>query len=139
VFAHAIENHHHLSRHQLADLFLDSLPYGAHTTASDALWTGLPFLTCTGNTFAGRVGTSALHAVGMPELIANSLEEYEARALDLATHPDKLAQIKQKLAQNIPNAALFNSAQYARDLESAYQRMWSAWISGKPPEPFAVG
>ncbi|MFA5040987.1 MAG: tetratricopeptide repeat protein [Bdellovibrionales bacterium] len=139
VFARAIPLEHHLSRHRHADLFLDTLPYGAHTTASDALWAGLPLLTCTGETFAGRVGTSALQAVGMPELIAKSLDEYEDRALELATNPEKLKQIKQKLQNNIKSAPLFDIAQYTRDLETAYKQMWDTWASGGSPKPFAVG
>ena len=87
----------HLARHMVADLFLDTLPYNAHTTCSDALWSGLPVITLVGNTFSGRVSASLLHAIGMPELITNSEEEYEALAIALATDPPRLKAIKQKL------------------------------------------
>ena len=90
----------HLARHRSADLFLDTLPYNAHTTASDALWAGLPVLTRIGETFAGRVAASLLHAVGLPELITRTREEYERIAIDLATHPTELALIRARLAQN---------------------------------------
>src|SRR6267378_8113477 len=88
----------HLARHRLVDLFLDTLPYNAHTTASDALWAGLPVLTCAGTTFAGRVAGSLLHAVGLPELVATTPEAYEQMAIDLANDPEKLAVIKRTLA-----------------------------------------
>ena len=99
VFAPRLEAGEHLARHRSADLFLDTLPYGAHTTASDALWTGLPVLTCRGSTFAGRVGASLLHAAGLPELITDSLAEYEALALKLARDRDTLRALKQTLAR----------------------------------------
>ncbi|MDD3030374.1 MAG: tetratricopeptide repeat protein [Alphaproteobacteria bacterium] len=138
VFARAIPLQHHLARHNYADLFLDTLPYGAHTTASDALWAGLPVLTCLGDTFAGRVGASLLHAVGLPELIASSLEDYEAMALDLAQHPDKLACLKNKLAHQNKSAPLFDTKQYTRDLEAAYTHMWNLWCKERTPQAFAV-
>lgn len=138
IFASVITLPHHLARHKYADLFLDTLPYGAHTTASDALWAGLPVLTCMGDTFAGRVGSSALRAVGMPELITSSLEEYEARALDLALNPSKLDQIKQKLKQNIATTPMFDTAAYTKHLEAAYTHMWELWTSGRPPQPFSI-
>ena len=89
----------HLGRHRHADLFLDTLPCNAHTTASDALWAGLPVLTCSGNTFAGRVAGSLLTAIGMPELVTESLEEYERMALALARDPRRLIALRQKLAE----------------------------------------
>ena len=100
VFAPRMTMEDHLARHRLADLFLDTLPYNAHTTASDALWAGLPVLTCLGTTFAGRVASSLLKAVGLPELITDSLQDYEALALKLAREPAALASIKAKLAAN---------------------------------------
>jgi protein O-GlcNAc transferase len=139
VFAPPIHLQQHLARHKHADLFLDTLAYGAHTTASDALWAGLPLLTIMGETFAGRVGSSALRAVGLPELITNSMAEYEARALELATNPEKLTQLKQKLAQNLPTSALFDIKSYTRDLEEAYSRMWETYKTDKPIAPFTVG
>lgn len=128
----------HLARHRLADLFLDTLPVGAHTTASDALWAGLPVLTCAGETFAGRVGSSALRAVGLPELITKSVAEYEARALKLATSPVELAALREKLARNVATAPLFDIARYTRGLETAFSRMWEVWQKGEPPQAFAV-
>ena len=109
----------HLARHRLADLFLDTLPCNAHTTASDALWAGLPVLTCTGNTFAGRVAASLLFAVELPELITDSLSSYEALAMKLARDQAALAQLKAKLTAHCDTAPLFDTKHFARHLESA--------------------
>ncbi len=138
IFAQGQKLPYHLARHRLADLFLDTLPYGAHTTASDALWAGLPIVTCLGETFAGRVSSSALRSVGLAELTTNTMAEYEAKALDLATHPEKLAAVKQKLAQNIPTAPLFDIARYTKNIEGAYVRMVELWRNGEKPKPFAI-
>jgi protein O-GlcNAc transferase len=97
IFAPVVPSAEHLARHRHADLFLDTLPCNAHTTASDALWAGLPVLTCSGNTFAGRVAGSLLRAIGLPELITESLEDYERKALDLARDPQRLTALRQKL------------------------------------------
>jgi protein O-GlcNAc transferase len=110
----------HLARHALADLFLDTLPYNAHATAADALGAGLPVLTCKGEAFAGRVAASLLEAVGLPELITESLTEYEARALELARHPVQVAHLKEKLAQNLRSAPLFDADGFRRDIEEAF-------------------
>src|SRR6202044_901977 len=104
VFAPILPHLEHLARHRLADLFLDTLPYNAHTTASDALWAGLPVVTCAGETFAGRVAGSLLRAVGLPELMTTSLADYENLALALAREPQKLAALKEKLTRNLPSA-----------------------------------
>lgn len=128
----------HLARLRLADLFLDTLPYNAHATACDALWAGLPVLTCAGNTFAGRVGASLLAALELPELITTTLAEYEEVALDLARHPARLAATKAKLAANRLTTPLFNTACYTRDLENAYATMWRRAERGEPAESFAV-
>jgi protein O-GlcNAc transferase len=128
----------HLARHRLADLFLDTLPYNAHTTASDALWAGLPVLTCAGETFAGRVAGSLLRAVGLPELVTASLADYENLALALAREPQKLAELKEKLARNLPSAPLFDTARYTRDLEAAYVRMWDLWRAGEAPQAIVL-
>jgi len=128
----------HLARHRLADLFLDTLPCNAHTTASDALWAGLPLLTCTGNTFAGRVAASLLSAVGLPELVADSLAAYEALALKLARQPAALTAVKAKLSRQRDTAPLFDTERFARHLESAFVRMWERSQRGLPPETFAV-
>ncbi|TAN54930.1 MAG: hypothetical protein EPN20_20950, partial [Magnetospirillum sp.] len=139
IFAARRDLPDHLARHDCADLFLDTLPYNAHTTASDALWAGLPVLTCRGGTFAGRVAASLLSAVGLPELITESREEYESLALALARDPARLAALRQKLRQNRHAAPLFDSAGFTRDLEAAYSRMWDTWCAGRCPEAFAVG
>ena len=120
VFAPRVPNDDHLARHRFADLFLDTLPVNAHATASDALWAGLPVLTCMGNTFAGRVGASLLRAVGMPELVASSLAEYEAMALSLARDPEAMARARTKLASNRSTQPLFDTARITRNLETAY-------------------
>ena len=128
----------HLARYRQADLFLDTLPYNAHTTASDALWAGLPVLTCMGQTFAGRVAGSVLNAAGMPELITHSLDDYEKLALQLTSNPPLLAGLRAQLAQNRDTCALFDTERYARHLEAAYIRMWERYQKGKPPESFSI-
>jgi predicted O-linked N-acetylglucosamine transferase (SPINDLY family) len=138
VFAPPLVLDRHLARTRLADLFLDTISVGAHTTASDALWAGLPVLTVTGESFAARVGTSLVHAVGLPEMATSSLEAYEARALELARNPAELAAVRGKLAANRLTAPLFDIARYTRALERAYEQMWDRWQRGLPPEPFAV-
>jgi predicted O-linked N-acetylglucosamine transferase (SPINDLY family) len=116
-----------------ADLFLDTMPYNAHTTASDALWVGLPVLTAPGDTFASRVAGSLLTAVELPELIAGSIEEYEALALKLARDPGRLAELRGKLVRNRNTAPLFDTPRFARHLESAYEIMWRHYLSGDGP------
>ena len=128
----------HLARHQLADLFLDTLPYNAHSTAADALWTGLPVLTCKGGAFVGRVAASLLNAVGLDEMIAPDLEGYKSLALSLALEPERLAHVKRKLARNRETHPLFDRQRFARDIESAYATMWDIWTRGEPPRSFAV-
>jgi predicted O-linked N-acetylglucosamine transferase (SPINDLY family) len=128
----------HLARHRHADLFLDTLPCNAHTTANDALWAGLPVLTCAGATFAGRVAASAVAAAGVPELIAPSLAAYEQLALDLAHTPAKLRDLRERLELNRATAALFDLGSYVRNLEAVYARMWERWRAGEPPAAFAV-
>jgi predicted O-linked N-acetylglucosamine transferase (SPINDLY family) len=128
----------HLARLARADLFLDTLPYNAHTTAMDALWAGLPVLTCTGNSFAGRVATSLLHAAGLPELIADSPPAYEATALNIARNPAVLAAIRAKLRGNRNGCALFDTERFTRNLEAAYRLMREHAQRGESPESFAV-
>lgn len=128
----------HLGRLRAADLFLDTLPYNAHTTASDALWAGLPLVTCAGDTFASRVASSLLTAVGLPELITRSLEEYEALALHLARQPAELAALREKLSRNRLTSTLFDTPAYARHLESAFQQMWSHFLAGNAPRAIEV-
>ena len=114
----------HLARHRLADLFLDTLPFNAHVTASDALWAGLPLLTCRGETFASRVAASTLGAAGLGELITTNLDEYERLALSLARSPDALSRMRQKLHDARSSCPLFDTQRFRRHLESAYQTMW---------------
>jgi predicted O-linked N-acetylglucosamine transferase (SPINDLY family) len=123
VFAERVSPAEHLARHRLADLFLDTLPYNAHTTASDALWAGLPVLTQMGRTFAGRVAASLLHAIDLPELITHSREDYEALALELAGDRERLRDIKSRLEANRLTTPLFDTALFARDIEAAYEKM----------------
>jgi protein O-GlcNAc transferase len=128
----------HLARYRVADLFLDTLPFNAHTTASDALWAGCPVLTCRGGSFAGRVAASLLTAVGLPELIAESLPDYESRALRLVSSPAELMQLRIRLAINRLNSPLFDTARLCRHLESAYTTMCERWQRGDVPESFQV-
>ena len=128
----------HLARLRLGDIFLDTLPYNAHATASDALWAGLPVLTCHGNTFPAGVAAGVLHAIGLPELVTKSLSEYEALALTLARNPERLGAIKAKLMRNRDSEPLFNTALFTRNLESVYVTMLERHQAGLPPESFAV-
>jgi predicted O-linked N-acetylglucosamine transferase (SPINDLY family) len=125
----------HLARLSLADLFLDSLPYNAHTTASDALWAGVPLVTRLGHAFPGRVAASLLQAAGLPELITESQHDYETLAVKLATDPAALAAVKQKLTHNSP---LFDTDLFRRRIEMAYEKMWQAWLAGEKPSGFSV-
>ena len=123
----------HLGRLRLADLFLDTLPFNAHTTASDALWAGLPVLTQIGSTFAGRVAASVLKAINLPELITHSPEEYEALAIELALNKEKLRRIQEKLARNRLTTPLFDTPLYTKHLEAAYEAMYQRYQAGLPP------
>ena len=138
VFAPRLPLSEHLARHRLADLFLDTLPYNAHTTASDALWAGLPVLTCAGSTFAGRVAGSLLRAIGLEELVTATPEEYEALALCLAKDAGLLMRLRSRLAQNRPSFPLFDTARSTRHLEAAYTRMCEIRQAGQPPTAFSV-
>jgi predicted O-linked N-acetylglucosamine transferase (SPINDLY family) len=138
VFAERQPLADHLARHRLADLFLDTAPYNAHTTASDALWAGLPVLTLMGATFAGRVAASLLNAVGLPQLIATTPEAYEAKAVELATNRDALAAVRQRLAGNRLTAPLFDTARFTAHLEAAYQAMYARYQAGLPPAHIRV-
>jgi predicted O-linked N-acetylglucosamine transferase (SPINDLY family) len=138
VFASPMALEGHLARHQLADLFLDTLPYNAHTTASDALWARLPVITCPGPTFAGRVAASLLHAIGLPELVASSLEDYEVLALRIARSPDLLAEVRAKLVGNRETCPLFDARRFAHHIEAAYTVMWERHLRGEAPAGFSV-
>lgn len=138
VFAERVPRPDYMARLRLADLFLDTAPYNAGTTASDALWMGLPVLTLAGTTFAGRMGASLLTAIGMPEAIAATLDEYEATAIALAHDPDRLAALKTKLAANRSTTRLFDTRQGARDIEAAYAAMIERLWAGLPPDHLVV-
>jgi protein O-GlcNAc transferase len=128
----------HLARHRAADLFLDTLPYNAHTTASDALWMGVPVVTCRGRAFAGRVAASQLTAVGLSELVTTSLDQYEALALELATDRERLQAIRRKLNVNRLIYPLFDTDRFRRHLEAAYRTMRDIWHRGESPCGFSV-
>jgi predicted O-linked N-acetylglucosamine transferase (SPINDLY family) len=138
VFAPKIASLAHLARHRVADLFLDTLPYNAHTTASDALWAGLPVLTCPGHEFDGRVAASLLETIGLPELVTRTLEEYEALALALARDPARLGNLRAKLQEMRLTSPLYDTDRFARSLEAAYLRMMEISRTGHAPESFAV-
>jgi predicted O-linked N-acetylglucosamine transferase (SPINDLY family) len=128
----------HLARHRSADLFLDTLPYNAHTTASDALWAGLPVLTFLGETFASRVAASLLNAIHLPELITTTPEAYEALAIELATNADRLAEVKQKLAKNRLTTPLFDTELFTKHIEAAYTAMYERYHADLPPSHIYV-
>jgi len=139
IFAKRLPLPEHLARHKLADLFLDTLPCNAHTTASDALWSGLPMLTCLGETFAGRVGASLLKAIGLPELITTTLESYERMAIDLARDSQKLAAIRRELKRNRLTTPLFDTKLYTKHIEQAYEAMYERYQAGLSPDHIVVG
>ncbi|MFM7083609.1 MAG: UDP-N-acetylglucosamine-peptide N-acetylglucosaminyltransferase [Hyphomicrobium sp.] len=134
IFAERQPLAEHLARHRLADLFLDTFNYNAHTTASDALWAGLPVLTKTGEGFAARVGASLLGALELTELITTTKEEYEAKAIELAENPEKLSALKDKLSKNRSAAPLFDTELFTRHLEHAYEKAYNQWFEGKKPD-----
>src|SRR5258706_9133423 len=138
IFAKRMPLSDHLARHRLADLFLDTLPYNAHTTASDALWAELPVLTCPGETFARRVAASLLQSIDLPELIAPTLKSYEQLAIDLAVRPEILATIKRKLAQNRLTTPLFDTKHFTKHLEAAYTAMYERHQAGFAPDHIVV-
>jgi predicted O-linked N-acetylglucosamine transferase (SPINDLY family) len=138
VFAKHMAVSEHVARHALADLFLDTFYYNAHTTASDALWAGLPLITRLGDTFAGRVAASLLNAVGLPELIARTSNEYEQLALELANDRKKLFLIKKRLMDNRLNYPLFDTTLFTRHIESAYRKMWERHRMNLKPDHLSV-
>jgi predicted O-linked N-acetylglucosamine transferase (SPINDLY family) len=138
IFAAALDYERHLSRLAQADLFLDTLPYNAHTTASDALQAGLPLVTCMGSSFPARVAASLLQAVGLPELITRSLDAYEQLAFDLARDPDRLEALRVTLARNRTSRPLFDTQGFCRHIETAYTRMWEHRRRGEKPQSFEV-
>ena len=134
VFAKRMDLPEHLARHKAADLFLDTLPYNAHTTASDALWAGLPVLTCMGESFASRVAASLLNAIGLPELATQTQEEYETLAIELATNPVKLKAIKVKLERNRLTTPLFDTQLFTKHLEASYTKMYERYQADVEPD-----
>jgi protein O-GlcNAc transferase len=134
IFANSLKLPEHLARHKVADLFIDTLPYNAHTTASDALWAGLPVLTCMGESFASRVAASLLNAIELPELITTSQAEYEAKAIELANNPAKLKAIKDKLERNRLTTALFDTPRYTKHIEAAYMKMYERYQADLLPD-----
>jgi len=138
IFAPRMPLGDHLARHRLADLFIDTLPYNAHTTASDALWAGLPVLTCMGKSFAARVAGSLLLTMGLPELVTHMQADFESKAIEYAKNTEALQKIKLKLLQNLSNSPLFNAQLFTQHIERAYRVMHVRQQSGLPPEHFAV-
>jgi protein O-GlcNAc transferase len=139
IFADPVPHDSHIGRIGLADLFLDTLPYNAHTTASDALWAGLPVLTCMGSAFAGRVAASLLNSVALPELVTSTIDDYAALAVRLARDPRLLQEMRVKLNENRRTSPLFDTERFRMGIESAYTTMWTIWQSGDSPRSFAVG
>ena len=138
IFAARMPLPEHLARHRVADLFIDSLPYNAHTTASDALWAGLPVLTCMGESFASRVAGSLLNAIELPELITTTQAEFEVRAVELALNHNQLKMIRDKLDKNRLTTPLFDSELFTRHLENAYEQMMQRYHASLPPYHITV-
>jgi protein O-GlcNAc transferase len=138
VWAKRATRERHLARLALADLMLDTLPYNAHATASDALWAGVPVVTCKGAGFPGRVGYSLLNAAGLPELITPTLAAYESLALELARDPQRRVALREALARNRGHMPFFDSRRHARMMEAAFRQMWRRAQSGAAPNGFAV-
>ena len=138
VFASRVPLDEHLGRHRLADLFLDTSPYNAHTTASDALWAGLPVLTRVGQSFASRVAASLLRAIDLPELIVETASEYERLAIALAGDRQRLDGLRERLERNRHTSPLFNGRLFARNLEAAYEGMFARHEAGLPPASIEV-
>src|SRR5262249_16626421 len=138
VFAERTSLPDHLARHRLADLFLDTLPYNAHTTASDALWAGLPVLTCIGETFAGRVAASLLNAIGLPDLITTTLKAYEHMTIHLAPHSEKMLAINHKLVERRLTMPLFDTQLFTKHIETAYTTMYERYQVGMSPDHIVV-
>lgn len=138
AFAARLPQAEHLARQRLADLFLDTLPCNAHTTTSDALWAGLPVLTCIGGAFAGRVAASVVRAAGLPELVVETQGAYESLAVALASDPARLAGLRHRLSATRLASPLFDARRFARNIESAYVAMHEKRLAGLPPDHFAV-
>jgi protein O-GlcNAc transferase len=129
----------HLARHRLADLFLDTLPYNAQTTAMDALWAGLPVLTCAGRSFAGRTAVSILYSMDLPELVTAETAAYERLAIELARDPRRLSRLRAKVEANRTTTPLFDTGRLCRELEFAYATMVDIYLRGESPRSFGAG
>jgi predicted O-linked N-acetylglucosamine transferase (SPINDLY family) len=134
VFAARISISEYLARYRTADLFLDTLPYNAGATASDALWAGLPVLTCMGESFASRLAASLLNALELTELITTTQGQYESTAIELATNPERLEAIKNKLERNRRNTALFDTPRFTKNIEAAYLQIYERYNANLPPD-----
>jgi predicted O-linked N-acetylglucosamine transferase (SPINDLY family) len=138
VFAEFMPNELHLARYRLADLFLDTFQCNAHTTAAEALWAGLPVLTCAGETMASRVAASLLSAIDLHEMITTTPDQYEEKAIYLATHPEELARIRTLLEHNRLTTPLFNTEQQVKNIEAVYEHIWERHKSDLTPETFFI-
>jgi predicted O-linked N-acetylglucosamine transferase (SPINDLY family) len=138
IFADSLPRPEYLARYRVADLFLDTSPYNAGTTASDALRMGLPVLTCIGKSYPSRMAASIITAINLPELITTSQKKYELLAIELATDPEKLKIIKDKLMSNLSTAPLYDTPLFARNLESAYSMMYERYQQGLEPDHIYV-
>jgi len=138
IFGGVLPYSDYLARYRSADLFLDTLPFNAGTTASDALWAGLPVLTCLGDSFAGRMGGSLLNSVGLPDLITSSAGEYQALAISLGQMPEKIRALKQKLQINRQTSPLFDTRLYTKNLEIAFKEMVKRVDASLPPDDVFV-
>ncbi|MEI7823877.1 MAG: hypothetical protein WCI01_01165 [Chlorobiaceae bacterium] len=138
IFGQRLPLAEHLARYRVASLFLDTLPYNAGATASDALWAGLPVLTCIGEAFASRVAASLLNAIQLPELITATQKEYEALAIELATNPEKLTAIRQKLEKNRLTTPLFDTELFTRNIEKAYTAMYERYQADLLPDHIVI-
>jgi predicted O-linked N-acetylglucosamine transferase (SPINDLY family) len=138
VFAPPLPAAEHLARYRLVDLVLDTLPYNLHTSASDALWAGVPIVTCAGKSFPARVAGSLLHATGLPELVVHSLADYETLAVKLARDPAQLRLYRERIVANRDRSPLFDTPRYCAHIEKAYETMMDIWRSGEKPRSFAI-
>ena len=138
IFAERVPIEEHLARYKLADLFVDTFNFNAHTTACEALWAGLPVVTKIGNGFAARVAGSLLYAIDCSELITKTKEEYEALILELATNSEKLFKIKEKVLSNRMSKPLFNTELYTENLENGYKRAYQLYADQKKTEIISI-
>jgi predicted O-linked N-acetylglucosamine transferase (SPINDLY family) len=134
VFGKSMPSDEYLARYQVCDLFLDTFPYNAGTTASDALWAEIPILTLSGESFASRMAASILNAVGLPELITSTQKDYEELAIELAMNPKKFTDIKLKLVNNRMTTHLFNTPLFTKNIEAAFIKMYSQYQNSLQPE-----